>query len=293
MRNDLRSLGSPRAVRPLAAGLRVCALVAALLGLWDSSAEGQAPKQRGPYSAGGEPFALVEYYNSENCLHCRKPTETVREIADRARDDKERIFVMTYHVDYLNIRDWDDIYESARFSERQRRYNQELRQRLVLPGQVIVNGKFPALAEHTDYVEQAVNRMLEIRAKGILKVSAGLTPDNRSITVDYTVDGLRSIRREYFYQQIAIVEDGIVRKIAKGPNAGHTFRHSNIVRAFETSRFGKEWKGSGEITLPENLRGERASLICFIEDPITLEVYAAERVPLSTLRRQVAKAKSR
>ena len=243
----------------------------------------QSPKNHGPYAAGGKPFVLAEFYNSENCLHCRKPTEVMRELADRAVEDSERIFVLSYEVDYLGIDDWKDIYESSKFSDRQRRYNTELRQRLVLPGQVIINGQFPALAEYSDYVDQAVTRMLETRSKAVLQLHAKYVPESRYVSIDYTVEGLRDVRREFFYLQVAVAQDGIVRKITKGPNAGYTFHHSNIVRAFETSRFSKEWKGRAEVVVPDDVPTKNTSIVCFIEDPITLKIYAAERLYLKDI----------
>jgi len=183
----------------------------------------------GPAFATGSPTAgptvVVELFTSQSCYSCPPAEAFLGELA--ARSD---VIALEWHVDYWNRLvygrhgRWADPYSHAAFTERQRRYNQVLRQTNgVYTPQMVVNGRHEMIGSRRAEVEQALAAMtvplplsLAITAtrQGAFQVSADRRPE-----AAVPVWLARFMRKR-------------VTEVPNGENAGKTLINHHIVRAF-------------------------------------------------------------
>lgn len=89
---------------------------------------------------GRQPFAVIEYFTSENCLTCRANHNAVRELLEDSRREDGELLVLSYHVEYLHSTDWEDPYSRPAHLERQQKYASAFAVGHAVPGTMIVNG---------------------------------------------------------------------------------------------------------------------------------------------------------
>src|SRR5271155_4040576 len=70
----------------------------------------------------GAPFVVVELFTSEGCSSCPKADDLLGEIVADAQKRQQRIYCLSFHVDYWNKGGWRDPYSDAAFSSRQKGY---------------------------------------------------------------------------------------------------------------------------------------------------------------------------
>lgn len=244
-----------------------------------------APRKPTKRPKKAKPFSVVELFTSENCLRCRQAGETARKLELEALTSGERIFLLSYHVDYLQGGGWRDAYADSRFSERQRQYSEALNLRRLVPGQFFFNAqnavstpKYEAiLAYARDGLRQPVRAAIELEASAHNRASPGAdVPD--SLRIEFKIRGLRNLRREFLNLHIAVVESGVVSKVTAGRNKDYTFLHTNLVRQFQTERLVRTFSGKIDVPLPQNLQSARSSIIAIVQDPESGRILAADRV---------------
>src|SRR5271170_7931337 len=67
----------------------------------------------------GTSVAVVELFTSEGCSSCPPADDLLGEIVTDARKRQQRIYCLSFHVDYWNNLGWSDPYSDAAFSRRQ------------------------------------------------------------------------------------------------------------------------------------------------------------------------------
>ena len=80
---------------------------------------------------------------------------------------------------------------------------------------------------------------------------------------------------------IAVVERGLLSKVAQGENGGRTLRHENVVRVFQTVRLDESGKGSVELKLPADLVRKNSSAIAYVQESGAGPVLGASAVDLT------------
>ncbi len=238
----------------------------------------RAPKIRPGY----EPFAVVELYTSENCVRCKDVDEITHTVWEEFRSFKKRVFLLGFHVDYLNSVQWKDPYAKSEYSERQRAYTRAIGRRRVIPGEVVVNGKHFSSADAPEKVAETVELGLRDQVKVKIGLAPQYSPDHRSVNVKFTVEGIKHSGREFLDVHAVLVEDRLAVSVTDGLFAGKRFNHVNVVRGLETSRASsKETSGSINVVFPEDLNPAEASVICFVQDPEGMAILAAASFKIS------------
>lgn len=274
--NRLFEAGYLRAVLSLCLGLSI--LVFSRLGL------AEQPRPEGNKKA--RPFAVLEVFTSENSVRCDKAIRLASIISEEAKTTDENLFVLTYHVDYLNTPAWKDRLSKKSFSDRQMQYVRAFRQGRAAPGQVVINGQYHAVADKLAVVRRKIKRALSVPARAKLDLQKSISGDGASVLIHFTVRGLERIRREFFYFHTALVEESVARQVTDGPNEGVSFTHRHVVRLLEKSRFaGKTGKGSAEIVLPRAMKKEEGRVVCFVQDPRNGQILGAESFKLRELEK--------
>ena len=208
---------------------------------------------------------LVELFTSEGCSSCPPADAALARLHQAQPVPGVRLLVLSEHVDYWDDQGWKDPFSSAQFTARQGRYGE----RSYTP-QAVVDGHFDVLgSDEEGIVRAAKGAALEphgtlavTRASGAHRVhlaASALPPHGPSQVM------------------LAVVEDGLVSKVARGENAGRTLSHTAVVRALapvgSVAASSSEW--SADVEVPQDRSWKEARIIAFVQDRASLRILAA------------------
>lgn len=189
-----------------------------------------------PVSAHAKQPVVVELFTSQGCSSCPPADELLAELAER--DD---VIALSLHVDYWDYIGWKDPYASPQYTERQRRYAEELGLHYVYTPQIVIDGRHNIVGTHRDKVLAAIEASLQqgklvevtfvAENGGRVIIPAGPAPD-RGATI-----------------WLVVYDDVIETEVKRGENAGRKIRNAHVVRRLE--RLGT-WMGE-RLEIPLNL----------------------------------------
>lgn len=189
-----------------------------------------------PISAHAKQPVVVELFTSQGCSSCPPADELLTELAER--DD---VIALSLHVDYWDYIGWKDPFASPQYTERQRRYAEELGLHYVYTPQIVIDGRHNIVGSHRDKVLAAIEasakqgKLVEVSFAaengGRVIIPAGPAPD-RGATI-----------------WLAVYDDAMETEVKRGENAGRTIRNAHVVRRLE--RLGT-WMGE-RLEIPLNL----------------------------------------
>lgn len=208
---------------------------------------------------------LVELFTSEGCSSCPPADAALARLHQAQPVPGVSLLVLSEHVDYWNDQGWKDPFSSAQFTARQGRYGE----RIYTP-QAVVDGHIDVLGSDEEGIVRA--------AKG-----AALEPHG-TLTVTRASGGHRlhlaaSALPPHGPSQVmlAVVEDGLVSKVARGENAGRTLSHTAVVRALEAvgriPGSASDW--SADVEVPEDASWKQVRIVAFVQDTRSFRVLAA------------------
>lgn len=208
---------------------------------------------------------LVELFTSEGCSSCPPADATLARLDQRQPVPGVRLLVLSEHVDYWNSLGWKDPFSSAQFTARQGRYGD----RMYTP-QAIVDGKFDVLGSDEEGIVRA--------AKGAALEPHGILTMARA-SAAHRIHLAASALPPHGPSQVmlAVVEDGLVSKVARGENAGRTLSHTAVVRALAGvgSIPGSVSEWSADVEVPQDSSWKNARIIAFVQDRASLRILAA------------------
>ena len=220
-----------------------------------------------------EPFAVVELFASEGCSSCPPADELLGQIAADASRNHQRIYTLSFEVDYWDSLGWKDPYSSPLFTERQHQYAKALASSKVYTPQMIVNGQDAFVGSDASHAKEAIIKSLSTPAAASIR-----------LTVDQLQDGLK-INYELSKQipntilNIALVERKVQSHVTAGENEGRILNHVNVVRTFKSIVFTGV-RGSIVIAQPQEKDLSAYSLIAYAQSRPDMTVLAATAVDL-------------
>ena len=138
------------------------------------------------------------------------------------------IFCISFHVDYFDGGSWSDGFSDGRFSARQRTYEHKRFSGLYYTPQIIVNGKHQMLGHNRADAFNAIDHSLKLSAKVAVSVRQ-VKKEDGSIAVNACTLG----KFENAALCVALVENGINRRITGGENKGRVLSMDNVVLDFK------------------------------------------------------------
>jgi hypothetical protein len=216
--------------------------------------------------------AVIELFASEGCSSCPPADDLLREITNRARQQGEPIYTLSFEVDYWDDLGWKDPFSSAEFTGRQQEYARVLNSSLYTP-QMVINGFVAFVGSDARKAHQAIDQALRDPVTVALDIS--LKAQNKSsVEVVYRASGAISTAR----LQVALVERGLISHVKNGENAGRTLQHDNVVRYFTSLVPTAAGSISVDITRAENLKN--CSIIVFAQDNKSYKILGATSIDL-------------
>ncbi|MCB0343950.1 MAG: DUF1223 domain-containing protein [Bdellovibrionales bacterium] len=250
------------------------AAAAALCGLLLPAAQPSAAQD----SNAARPFVVLELFTSQGCSSCPPADKLLREVAEKARREKSRIYPLSFHIDYWNYIGWTDPYSGANASARQRAYAAAMNESGVYTPQLVVNGAQHFPGTRARQLQAAITSSLshtpkaDVSLSGVEKVSA------KELKVRYSYSGAakNSLLR------LALVNSPDPNYVSRGENAGSTLSHTNVVRVFKTVEL-VQGSGSGEVSLelPDGFTHSNAQIISLVQNKANMHIDGASSIDLS------------
>ena len=264
---------------------KIIVAMSAIAAYWlagDISAASCTGPQR--VSSGPSSVAIVELYTSEGCDSCPPADKWFSTLNAK----KDGVVPLAFHVDYWDYIGWKDRFAKPAFSERQRDAVRRQGGRTSYTPQVMLNGKdqrsWSFFSLFTSNVKSIVTRAP--RANLALE----FTPANAGNGgLDTTVTAMlpQISDRADLAVFLAITENNLFNRVTAGENRGSTLKHDHVVRTFlgplvdeASERAEGKWVIKRPIALPPDWKRADMSLIAFLQNLRTGEVYQALSTPL-------------
>lgn len=184
-------------------------------------------------------------------------------------DVDQRIFALSFHVDYWNRLGWVDPYSQKAFSQRQRRYAQVLKDRRVYTPEMVVNGKDGFVGSDRLRAKHRIAQALQETLNLSLDLGLRSADDETRLQVVYRLD----VVPENAVLNVALVETLAQVHVPKGENAGRTLQHHHVVREFVTIK--ADTAGVVRLQKPDGLEREQIEIIGFVQDKTSMHILVA------------------
>lgn len=223
-------------------------------------------------SESAKPFALVELFSSEGCSSCPPADDLLRSITSYARQNNQRVYTLSFQVDYWNYLGWQDPFSSARFSQRQQGYSSALQTGVYTP-EMVINGRESFVGSNQEKAKENIDHYLNVQPDNSIDLT--LDQSGNNLKIKYALGHQAS----HSVINFALVERGLVSNVTAGENNGRTLEHDNVVRKFQTIDVTNV-KGSVEFSKPDGSDPAEFSVIAFVQSKGDLSISAASSVDL-------------
>ncbi len=233
---------------PIIAGL---ALLTALI-----SDPVQLPK---PTSTGYEPVAVLELFTSQGCSSCPPADRLLAQTVSDAQAKNQRVFGLSFHVDYWDHLGWQDPFSSAQATERQRQYVRRLHLSSLYTPQVVVNGQQEFVGSSAGRMQSSL--MAALAQPATVRITGDAPAWNGpKLTLGYRLDG----ETAGVVLHAALIGKAGANEVPRGENAGRRLQSINAVRAFQSVA---SLSSSGKITLtaPADFDRANGSVVLFVQ----------------------------
>jgi hypothetical protein len=136
---------------------------------------------------------------------------------------------------------------------------------------MIVNGKDQFVGSNDNRAQNSIENRLNNTAAASVALKNVVISSSNQLQVDYTVGGAYSGN----VLNVAVVERNIKRQIKRGENRGRTLRHENVVRSFQSVELNEK-SGTAALTVPTSVDLDNASVIAYVQNPGSKEIYGAQ-----------------
>jgi len=222
--------------------------------------------------------ALVELYTSEGCSSCPPADKLLSRLAE-ALDPAAEVVPLALHVGYWDDLGWIDPYAQEGFAQRQDWLARVNGHRTVYTPEFFVAGN--ELQASRRSLRDAVHYLNTTPAAASIQVRSSLSA-NGVLTLDAVATTRTGSDPTALY--LAIAENGLVSKVARGENRGATLAHDHVAR---------EWIGPITLTagttraqrvipLPATWQRDRLEIIAFVQNDRSGSVLQALRARLCT-----------
>lgn len=178
-----------------------------------------------------EPVAVIELFTSQGCSSCPPADRLLAQTILNAKNNKQRIFALSFHVDYWNRLGWTDPFSNADFTARQNNYVSALKLGGAYTPQMIVNGTTEFTGSDEGSMKSALSRALKIKA-GVNFTRLDTVWEAGLLNVRYALEG-NFAGADIHCALLSLHESTPVKK---GENGGAVLKNDNVVRQFINSK---------------------------------------------------------
>jgi hypothetical protein len=232
-----------------------------------------SPPASPPVAKPHQPVAVIELFTSQGCSSCPPADALLNETIRTANQHGQRVYGLSFHVDYWDRLGWRDPFSQHAFTERQRQYSRQFAGNTVYTPQAVLNGT----QEFVGSNQRKLNQLLPVSLQQEVPVTVVLdapTQNAQKLTVPFHLTG--NVAGALL--NVALVSKTETTRIERGENEGRTLTHNNVVRVFQT--ISATANGQASLTLPATFDRANGAIIAYVQTPKTGAVLGADAVEL-------------
>ena len=179
-----------------------------------------------------------------------------------------RIFPIEWHVNYWDYLGWADSLANPSHTERQERYAELFGTGVYTP-EMVINSEEERGSTNGATVNAHIEDVLADPVDVSTTLWLGSEIDAEDLEVGYLVTGAPDGTELW----VVLVERDIFHDITAGENAGQTIEYDNAARSYAITDPGEGTLVVDQI--PADVVRENCSLIGFVQDPTSMEIFGA------------------
>ena len=216
-----------------------------------------------------EPVVVLELFTSQGCSSC-PPADVLLDKVKKQYPNK--VYALSYHVDYWNYIGWEDPFSKATYSTKQRLYNQKFRSRSNYTPQMVVNGREHFVGSSASKLNAKIATYGKTSAANKVKLTHA-AQSNATVDFEYVVDGELDGKE----LRVVLVLDEKTTAVKRGENRNRTLKNANIVVA-EKYLYLDAATGKGSIDIPNIVNPkDKLTLLLVTENEVSDITGAAKR----------------
>lgn len=212
-------------------------------------------------------FAVIELFTSEGCSSCPPADALVGKIL---RENKQDVYILSFHVDYWNRLGWKDDFSQPAFSNRQQQYARYLSLDGVYTPQIVVNGTDQFVGSNEAHLRSSINNTNQ---QSDIAIEASKT-NNTSIHLSYKIAG-----NKFDLLNVALIQPEAITEVKRGENGGRKLHHVNIVRELRTIQPTAN-TGSLDIEIPKELHEMAFKVIAYTQQKNNFKITGAAQTQI-------------
>jgi hypothetical protein len=213
---------------------------------------------------------IIELFTSQGCSSCPAADKNLTEILQKATKEGQPIYGLSFHVDYWNYIGWKDPYSNKAFTERQRKYSEQLGLSSIYTPQMIVNGTNEFVGAYKNDSDRAVAKALKQPAQYQIAIGE-ISYVNGKLKLHYSVT--QPTHGELI--NIAVVEKSTENYVPRGENSGRKLHHDNVVKSFTTLSLKQQ--DEVEVNIAD-LNKEKSMVIVYVQNSSLAVLGASAKV---------------
>ena len=219
--------------------------------------ENKAVKKELDVAGNYEPIVVLELFTSQGCSSCPTADALLQKVKNQY---PEKLFALSYHVDYWDYIGWRDPFGSSKYTTKQSFYNRKLGYNGNYTPEAIVNGQAHFVGSSPSKLNGKIAEYGKINAANKIDLKNAKRVDD-AISFDFKVEGPLKDK----LLRAVLVLDERTTSIKRGENANRTLTNSNIV-VLEKYLEGKGGTGTATLEVPNIVKAnEDLTLMLFVE----------------------------
>ncbi|ADB40229.1 DUF1223 domain-containing protein [Spirosoma linguale] len=226
---------------------------------------------KSPVKPASQPVVVLELFTSQGCSSCPAADRALQAITQQAARSGQKVYGLSFHVDYWNRLGWQDPFSNKLFTDRQRQYDRVLNSKTYTP-QLIINGRQDVIGGQKGKIEQAIQAIQQQPASAFVGVDGSVARDTKQVTVHYALSAAGPYR-----VNVALVQKEARTEVRNGENSGRTLVNTNVVRQFKTIDKAEQ---SGSVTLPllTSLTSDETVVLVYVQRTDNGQVVGAKQL---------------
>lgn len=188
-----------------------------------------------------QPIVVLELFTSQGCSSC-PPADALLE--ESKKQFPEKVFALSYHVDYWNYIGWEDPFSKGQYTRKQSAYNRKFGYDGNYTPEMVVNGKEHFVGSNRSKLISKIGQYGTHKAQNKILIN-DVKSIGDTVVFDYVVEGDVS----EVSLRCVLVLDERTTFVKRGENKSRTLTNSNIVIAESYIDLSKS-SSSANISIP-------------------------------------------
>jgi hypothetical protein len=227
---------------------------------------------------------IVELFTSEGCSSCPAADRMLARLEQSQPVPGAQVIAIEEHVDYWNQLGWNDPFSSPQYRARQNDYAVAFHASNIYTPQMVVNGAVEFMGSDTNRAYHEIGAAAQAETTQIELGTApnSKDPDLLDLSLRVTTPAAK-MRAANVY--LAVTESKLATFVQRGENAGHTVRHSSVVRSFGViGKVDPKGASGGQLVstlrLPHEWKRENLRAVVFVQERESFHITGASVIDL-------------